>query len=354
MRLKLPFIEYVMIFLRPRLIESSMVKCFKLTILFFSLGLIPQAHPDAKLPILYLVDSISKNVGRPFTNQLLPPVMPRMYISAYRQVNGTTRSKMEEMISLWRTSGPDRTDLYGVGVREQIEQAIFGSTGPTPTRATVLQTVHSTLQAKQHESVTRPWDETPRHQIGVLQQIAQLLSTTPVSPQELQDIMNQIAPMNAPPAPTPVHQPPTPIPQAPPMMYGAPPPTLSVRPPAPTLPPFPPGMSRDGYSGPGGMAPPMSMMPTPSQATHSPVPTISTPLQHPAVPTPKPAVQMTGIPANVADILRNLNTSGLLSNPGTPSQIVPPPEIKQKSGLDMYEEMILNLDIRLEAMDLNR
>jgi hypothetical protein len=54
---------------------------------------------------------------------------------------------------------------------------------------------HATLDTKQRESATKPWDATPRHQVGVLQQIAQLLATTDVSPQELQNIMEQLKSM---------------------------------------------------------------------------------------------------------------------------------------------------------------
>jgi len=317
-------------------------------------GLMIQAQ--VKLPMLYLIDSISKNVGAPYTTDLLRPIIPRLYVKTYREVDGVTKSKMEEMISLWKTSGPGRTDLYGPDVRMAVEREIFGSTGPTlnqpqrhvlPTREVVVQTLHSTLDAKQRESAGKPWDATLKHQIGVLQAIGELLNSSQVPPQDLQHIMEQLRSMAPtqpmpPTAHTPTYQSFTPTPVAP-------------GPPAPALPPFPPQLGSNGnYRSTPPLMPPMPpTLGAPSHRVVTPMQGSSTPIpgQAPAplqAPTPIPS----GIPSNVADILRNLNASGLLSNPRTPETA--PATLPAKTALDNYEEMVLSMNMRLDSLDLNR
>ena len=329
--------------------------------------IIPKATPPTKLPLLYLIDSISKNIGAPYTTQLLPPIIPRLYLRTYREVDGVTKAKMEEMVALWRTSGPHGGDLYGPGVREAIERDIFGSVGVTeyqragfPTRERVLATLHATLEGKHRDSAMRPWDPSPTHQITVLQQIGELLNTTQVSPPELQNIMDQLKSMALvppPSAPPPLAHPlAAPVPPhgyqtfnvAPFVGPSAPNPHPNIRPPTPNLPPFPPSLPRDTYRGP----PIPQHVPTPPQHVRSPNPASSTPMPPTSVPTPTPIAA--AIPMDVANILRNLNTSGLLSHPHTPEPASVNTDQKAKTGLDSYEEMILAMDVRLESIDLNR
>ena len=189
--------------------------------------------PTAKLPILYLVDSISKNIGAPFTTELLPYVIPRMFLSAYREVDGVTKAKLEEMVNLWRTTGPDGVDLYGQRVREEVERDIFGMSGPTPgymrgpypSRERVLQTIHATLAAKHREVNARPWDPEARKKIDTLQQVLDVVTNRQLPPEELQKIMVTMQQMTAvqapPPTLPPQHQAP-----APPGMYPTYPPVL--------------------------------------------------------------------------------------------------------------------------------
>ena len=271
---------------------------------------------------------------------------------------------MEEMINLWRRSGSRQDDLYGPAVREQVELAIFGSLAPAhPTQAQVMQIVNGRVSTKQMEMATRPWDERLRHEIGVLQQIAQLLATTQVPGTELQRIADDMgknvpggSSSMSPPPPIMHVPPPAPSPMSMPMTSSLPPPPPSLpapphingqRPPPTNLPPFAPTLN-GGYPG-----------PSPSPHGASQATGIATPMQHTAS-TPVPTIAPmrisampnigSGIPANVADILRNLNTSGLLSKTGTPDNVAG--KVDQK--VNQYEEMILSLDIRLESIDLNR
>ncbi|ORX36639.1 hypothetical protein BD324DRAFT_626645 [Kockovaella imperatae] len=321
---------------------------------------VQRAPPHAKLPVLYLVDSISKNVGAPFTTQLLPHVMPRMFVAAYREVDGVTRSKMEEMVALWRTSGPDGSDLYGREVREAVERDLFGSggvssRGPYPTRERVLQTLHATLEMKHREITARPWDPEPSRQTETLKKILMMITTSSVHPQQLGQIMETLQAMVPPGQSAPVSEPPPPSRYAPPVTAWLPPTSTHYPPPPagppsnPSMPPFPPQLPRDQYGVP--LAPTMGtpQLPVPTPDHH----------QRSLTPQPGPASSAAApafIPENVAALIRNLNTAGIAglgSAPRTPES-EPMNLGKPKSSLNSYEEMILNLDVRLESLDLNK
>ncbi|WWD17299.1 hypothetical protein CI109_101739 [Kwoniella shandongensis] len=305
-----------------------------------------RAPPTQKLPLLYLIDSISKNIGQPYTTHLLPPIIPRLYLKTYREVDGVTKAKMEEMIGLWRTSGPGGVDLYGPQVREQIEREIFGSMGyqrqprqaVPPTRQQVLATLHSTLEAKHRESAARPLDPKLSQQVNALVGIGELLNTTNVSPQDLSQIMEQLRAMSAPVPSQPVFSP-VPPPVATPTWGGTAPVTAN-------LPPFPPSIHNNNA----GLAPRPPFAPTLPASSSTPIPGSRTP-----IPAPNPVAITTGpipgLPVDVAKILQSLNKSGLGSQPRTPEP--QPPSLPAKGGLDAYEDMIINMGITLQTIDLN-
>ncbi|ORY33968.1 hypothetical protein BCR39DRAFT_517977 [Naematelia encephala] len=303
-----------------------------------------RAPPQAKLPILYLIDSISKNIGAPYTTHLLPPMISRMYPAVYREVDGVTKSKMEEMIGLWRTSGPDGGDLYGPAVREAIERGIFGSIGyqrsaaPPLSRQQVLSVLNATLEAKHRESAARPWDQQARAQVGVLVQIGEVVNGTQVSQAELHQIMDQLRAMNAGPMPVPTPTSTPPFNQPPPQIRPQP---QYGQPSAPSLPPFPPSIPRDTYRGPAAphrASSGMPSVPTPPPASSTPLPI-----------APVPVNPLVNLPINVADILKNLSEKGITSG----KQQTPEPAVKPKTALEQYEDMILSLDVTLNSLDLN-
>lgn len=273
-----------------------------------------------------------------------------------------TKSKMEEMIALWRTGGPGGVELYGPAVREQVEREIFGSVGAAympvgaPTKERVMATLRTTLEAKHRDSVMRPWDGEVRHQIDVLGKISNILNASQLPPTELQKIMDQLKGMAArSQAPPPQHPPPPQQSPYPPMNGGGmpnfPPRPVQMAAPSPNLPPFPPSFGNAAYR---------SNVPTP-QSAHTPIPGSSTPLapvpsyggQPPQAPTPVPSAPL---PFDVANILRNLNTTGILSNPGTPPAQQPSTlssDSRRQAAMDEYEEMILRIDNKLESLNLN-
>ncbi|WWC94197.1 hypothetical protein V866_001037 [Kwoniella sp. B9012] len=344
-----------------------------------------RALPTQKLPLLYLIDSISKNIGAPYTTHLLPPIIPRLYLRTYREVDGVTKAKMEEMINLWRTGGPNRTELYGAGVREQIERDIFGtshahtngmnmnglpSLPSLPTVQQVKDAVQGALDKKQREAASKAWDMATGQQVNALTGILNLLNSTNVPPQELAQIMDQVKSMNGQPQPQP--QPPQ---QLPPQQVFTPmnqpvTPNWGVPPPQQAIPPFPPHSSR--------IAPPLATgrppfvprpTPTPPQASlntplHMAGSTTPIPMPNPVIPPPVQLPTMANLPIDVSKILNSLNQSGVVgqsktpepqAQPSTPtlSQGVQQQQKRQKSSLEEYEDMIIGLGVSLRSIDLN-
>ena len=78
-----------------------------------------------KLPGLYLLDAISKNVFEPYAREFAPYVIP-LFLEAYREADQNTRSKMEEMLLAWRTGGANGKELFGVVPQITIEQGVWG------------------------------------------------------------------------------------------------------------------------------------------------------------------------------------------------------------------------------------
>lgn len=314
--------------------------------------------------MLYLLDSISKNVGAPYTTRLLQPVVPRLYIKTYREVDGVTKTKMEEMIGLWRTGGPGGSELYGSHVREQVERELFGSAGiqnfKAPNRQQVQVLLNAALDNKRREVAMRPGDVVLGRQLNALLGIGELLSTTNVQPQELSMIVEQLKSM-APPsvAPTPTQISVT-------SSWG---PSPSVNDLAPSnLPPFPPelpAVNGNGYAN-AALPPFPSNVPTPLGTISSPPMTSSqtpvhgnqrssTPVMASASLAPVPSIipSMPSLPVDVARILQTLNKSGIGSQPQTPDVERGTPGPSTVPTTEAYEDMILRLDIKLQSIDLN-
>ena len=92
-----------------------------------------QCPPTNRLPALYLLDSISKNIGPPYVS-LFCRFIERAFLSAYHAVDPSTKIKMEELLGTWRTGGPDGGELFRDAdedrtgrVQRGIEGALFGS-----------------------------------------------------------------------------------------------------------------------------------------------------------------------------------------------------------------------------------
>ncbi|XP_053616677.1 pre-mRNA cleavage complex 2 protein Pcf11 isoform X2 [Plodia interpunctella] len=74
-----------------------------------------KVHPDIKLPVLYLVDSIIKNVGRAYT-QKFSQIIVNMFTRTFKQVDEKVRSQMFKLRETWHDVFP-ATKLYQLDVK---------------------------------------------------------------------------------------------------------------------------------------------------------------------------------------------------------------------------------------------
>jgi pre-mRNA cleavage complex 2 protein Pcf11 len=85
-----------------------------------------QTRPEFKLPALYVLDSIVKNVGTPYT-VYLGRNMYRTFMDAYLVMDQGTRKAMEGLLRTWKLSVPESMDnrpVFPVDVTRDIENAL--------------------------------------------------------------------------------------------------------------------------------------------------------------------------------------------------------------------------------------
>lgn len=83
--------------------------------------------PPRKLPALYVLDSIVKNVGTPYT-VYLGRNLYQTFMDAYTLVDGNTRRNMEGMLKTWKEPVPgamDTTPVFPAEVVRPIETALI-------------------------------------------------------------------------------------------------------------------------------------------------------------------------------------------------------------------------------------
>ncbi|KAE8378723.1 hypothetical protein BDV26DRAFT_185070 [Aspergillus bertholletiae] len=83
--------------------------------------------PAQKLPALYVVDSIVKNVGTPYT-LFLGRNMYQTFMNAYTLVDSSTRRKLDEMLKTWKEPVPGSLDtrpVFPPDVTRSIESALI-------------------------------------------------------------------------------------------------------------------------------------------------------------------------------------------------------------------------------------
>lgn len=86
-----------------------------------------QAAPHKKLPSLYVLDSIVKNVGTPYT-LFFGRKLYQTFMDAYASVDMTTRRKMDEMLKTWKEPVPGSIDtrpVFPPDVVRPIENALL-------------------------------------------------------------------------------------------------------------------------------------------------------------------------------------------------------------------------------------
>ena len=88
---------------------------------------ISEARPDHKLPALYVLDSIAKNIGTPYT-LFLGHRLYSIFMDAYSSVDRNTRKKLDEMLKTWRSPVPGSLDtrpVFPAEITRKIENALI-------------------------------------------------------------------------------------------------------------------------------------------------------------------------------------------------------------------------------------
>ncbi|KAI2468237.1 hypothetical protein F4781DRAFT_274649 [Annulohypoxylon bovei var. microspora] len=106
---------------------------------------IKRVVPPKKLPSLYLLDSIVKNVGTPYT-LYFGRKLYQTFMDAYASVDMATRRKMDEMLRTWKEPVPGSLDtrpVFPPDVTRPIENALLKA------RTTALQTQREHARGQQ-------------------------------------------------------------------------------------------------------------------------------------------------------------------------------------------------------------
>ncbi|CAK7268599.1 mRNA 3' end processing factor [Sporothrix epigloea] len=106
---------------------------------------IKKVAPQRKLPALYLLDSIVKNVGTPYTIYFGRGLYST-FMDAYASVDNGTRRKMDEMLKTWKEPVPGSVDprpVFSLETTRPIENALLRA------RTSALQAQHEHMRSEQ-------------------------------------------------------------------------------------------------------------------------------------------------------------------------------------------------------------
>ncbi|MCJ1477354.1 hypothetical protein MMC13_006025 [Lambiella insularis] len=88
---------------------------------------LPHAPPNHKLPALYVLDSIAKNIGTPYT-LFLGHNLYKTFMVAYSLVDHQVRKKLDEMLKTWKNPVPGSIDtrpVFPVELTRSIDTALI-------------------------------------------------------------------------------------------------------------------------------------------------------------------------------------------------------------------------------------
>ncbi|KZF20696.1 hypothetical protein L228DRAFT_249485 [Xylona heveae TC161] len=123
------------------------------------------APPNRKLPALYVLDSVVKNVGTPYT-LFLGRNLYQTFMNAYTLVDNQIRKKLDEMLKTWKEPVPGSMDtrpVFPVEITRSIENALIKA------KTAAVQQQHQQAKAQQEilhrgrSTATPPmhWRNTP-------------------------------------------------------------------------------------------------------------------------------------------------------------------------------------------------
>ncbi|KAI9845654.1 MAG: hypothetical protein M1837_004628 [Sclerophora amabilis] len=120
---------------------------------------IKTAPPNRKLTALYVLDSVVKNVGTPYT-LFFGRNLYQTFMNAYTLVDSPVRKKLEEMLKTWKEPVPGSLDsrpVFPVEVTRNIENALIKAR----TAAVQLQQQQQQQARGQSGRSPTPWRNTP-------------------------------------------------------------------------------------------------------------------------------------------------------------------------------------------------
>ncbi|CAG8603750.1 418_t:CDS:10 [Ambispora leptoticha] len=193
--------------------------------------------PPQKLPVLYLLDSISKNVGGVYIT-LFSHNLLHTFIDAYHAVDDTTKQKFERVLNTWKV-GPNGGPVYPPEVTGLIERALikqqqiryqnrgsidgrnhihinpnflagmYGSETaplvaqlplqqsqvfmPPPDQTRLIQEYRALLLQRQQYALQNAGDPNNQVQIQTLQGLLDIIQMTTLTPDQIQQLRQQIS-----------------------------------------------------------------------------------------------------------------------------------------------------------------
>uniref|UniRef100_V5E3A2 CID domain-containing protein n=2 Tax=Kalmanozyma brasiliensis (strain GHG001) TaxID=1365824 RepID=V5E3A2_KALBG len=297
---------------------------------------IMQSHPSIRLPALYTLDSICKNVGEPYTQLWSARIVP-IFLESYRLVDQPTKRRMEELLATWKTAGHAARPIFGDNAQWSIERALFGSQGmPQPnvaaapvadpranaarSKSRAIENIDKLLAVDGQSLAANPSDQALHERVDSLAQLKQVILTVDLSTEEMAQIHAQLDSLSA------AAQQLNPAAHAA-AMHGQPLPPQSIAPaPAPAAPaPIPQGLS--------GALASLSALTAPAPAA-----------------APNGAAQAPPATDAASALFASLMQAGLL--PGSSAAATPPPVERDQD--EDYIAAILSLDIKTSGSEFNR
>ncbi len=291
---------------------------------------IMHSHPSIRLPALYTLDSISKNIGHPYTQLWAARIVP-IFLESYRLVDQPTKMRMEELLATWKTAGPGARPLFGDNAQWSIERALFGSQGmpqhnaaahaapvadprasTAKSKAKAIEDIDRLLAIDGQALAANPADQSLHERVDSLAQLKQVILTADLSHQEMAQIHAQLDSLSA------ASQ------QSNPSGHAA---TMQAQPQAAAAPALPQGLS-------GALASLSSLAPPAAAA---------------------PAVNGGQAPPSAASsLIASLMQAGLLPGSSTPSTAAATPPPVERDQDEDYVNAILSLDIKISGPEFNR
>ncbi|KAF4451371.1 hypothetical protein F53441_5637 [Fusarium austroafricanum] len=318
-----------------------------------------KATPNKKLPALYVLDSIVKNVGTPYTLYFGRNLF-KTFMESYAVVDQPVRRKMEEMLRTWKEPVPGSMDSRPVFSHElvrPIENALFKARAasmpqagmmpgrprsavphrdtPTPPGhgmrlppghpaqqytsnggQSLSNDIRNLIVAIQAEASRNPQDVGVQTRLRALHDLQGIVNSTSLPPDQLELIKNKVTELAAVNMMAPLTQRPAPTPPVP--VQARPMPPVSVAHPPPAAPaPAQEGVTLDALLGKGALA---ALMARQSATPQSSTPTPQPPQVQPEPPKP-PMPSMSAIPS----MAPMPSMSGMPPIPGMPTAPIPAP-----------------------------